>query len=219
MSVTALLALLLAAGAPARRVWQGAPPAHLAADTVAAATPAFDASRLDVAGLRLGVGADEFTTAVSRLFGPATRVRRDASWFPGYTAALEVNAMHCMTIPGRRRGGEAGNVCVMAWLDADDIVRGIRIERVFAFLDEATFRATLVRRYGAVAVQRNTGSYALGWGPLVARSLSYDSTGPGTALTAHYTVEDDMLSQSLNRLPRIRVTLQLVDAAWARTAQ
>ncbi|HEV7993740.1 MAG TPA: DUF4852 domain-containing protein [Gemmatimonadaceae bacterium] len=181
----------------------------------AANTTAFDAAHADVAGLRVGVKARDFETTVGRLFGKVARVKRSDGWYPGYAAALEVNSMGCMSIPGRRHGGEPGNVCVTAYLDGDDVVRGVRVERMFSFIDAETFRSTLVRRYGPVTAAKEAGGYQLGWGPEIDPHLAYSSSGPHTALTATYAADEDMMSSSLNAAPRIRVTLQLVDAGWA----
>jgi hypothetical protein len=181
----------------------------------AAATPAFDIARADVAGLRVGGKAKDLETTLGRLFGKVTRVPRGNGWYPGYAASLEVNSMGCMTITGRRHGGEEGNVCVTAYLDGDDVVRAVRIERVFPFIDQESFRATLVRRYGAVSGASAAGNYALGWGPEVDATLAYDRSGPHTALSAFYDIEEDLMSSALNAAPKIRVTLQLVDAPWA----
>ena len=181
----------------------------------AAAAPAFDVARADVAGLRVGVKAKEFETTVGRLFGKVGRVKRSDGWYSGYAAALEVNAMGCMSIAGRRHGGEPGNVCVTAYLDGDDVVRGVRIERMFPFIDPESFRATLVRRYGPVTEAKEAGGYQLGWGPEIDPHLAYSSSGPHTALTATYAADEDPMSSALNAAPRIRVTLQLVDAGWA----
>jgi hypothetical protein len=180
----------------------------------AAAAPTFDIARADVAGLRVGVKAKDFEGTLARLFGPVSRVKRSDGWYRGYAAALEVNSMGCFDIPGRRRGGEPGNVCITAYLDDDDVVRAVRIERVFPFIDAESFRATLVRRYGAVSGANQGGGYSLGWGPEVDQTLLYDRSGPHTALTAHYNQEESMMSSSLNAAPKIRVTLQLVDAGW-----
>jgi hypothetical protein len=180
-----------------------------------AAAPAFDAARADVAGLRVGVKAKDFETTAGRLFGKVGRVKRSDGWYPGYAAALEVNSMGCMSIPGRRHGGEPGNVCVTAYLDGDDVVRGVRIERMFTFIDAESFRSTLVRRYGPVTAANEAGGYQLGWGPQIDPHLAYSSSGPHTALTATYAADEDMMSSALNSAPRIRVTLQLVDADWA----
>jgi hypothetical protein len=181
----------------------------------AGATPPFDIARADVAGLRVGGKAKDLETTLGRLFGKVTRVPRGNGWYPGYAASLEVNSMGCLTIPGRRHSGEEGNVCVTAYLDGDDVVRAVRIERVFPFIDQEAFRATLVRRYGAVTAADSRGGYALGWGPELDGALAYDRGGPHSALTAHYAEEEDMMSRSLNAAPNIRVTLQLVDAQWA----
>ena len=186
-----------------------------APSTPAASAPSFDLASADVAGLRVGGKAKDLETTIGRLFGRVARIPRSNGWYDGYAAALEVNSMGCMTIAGRRKGGEPGNVCIIAYLDGDDVVRAVRIERVFPFVDQETFRSTLVRRYGAVADANGSLGYSLGWGPAVDESLAYDRGGPHTALTAHYATEEDMLSSSLNAAPRIRVTLQLVDAGWA----
>jgi hypothetical protein len=185
------------------------------ASSPAAAPPAFDIAHADVAGLRVGVKAKDLESTLARLFGPVSRLKRGDGWYPGYAAALEVNPMGCMTITGRNRGGEPGNVCVIAFLDGDDVVRGVRIERVFPFLEPESFRATLLRRYGAVSIANEGGGYSLGWGPEVDEALVYDRSGPHAALTAHYATEETMMSSALNAAPRIRVTLQLVDAGWA----
>ncbi|MEO8563338.1 MAG: DUF4852 domain-containing protein [bacterium] len=181
----------------------------------APAAPAFDVAKADVAGLRVGVKSKDLEATLSRLFGKVARVQRSNGWYAGYTAALEVNSMGCMTIPGRNRGGQPGNVCITAYLDGDDVVRSVRVERVFPFLDGETFRSTLVRRYGVVSAANEGGGYTMGWGPEVDQGLVYDRSGPHTALTASYATEEDMMSSALNSAPRIRITLQLVDAGWA----
>jgi hypothetical protein len=186
-----------------------------AADTAATRTPAFDVARTDVAGLRVGGKAKDLETTLERLFGRVSRVPRGDGWHPRYVAALEVNPLGCITLPGRRHAGEPGNVCVTAFLDAEDVVRTVRIERVFPYIDQESFRATLVRRYGAVTAAADRGGYALGWGPELDAALAYDRAGPRSALTAHYAEEEDMMSRSLNAAPNVRVTLQLVDAVWA----
>lgn len=178
-------------------------------------TPAkLDLSRADVAGLRVGGKAKDLEPTLARLFGPVSRVGRGKDWYAGYAAALEVNSMGCFSLPGRRNGGEPGNVCVTAYLDGDDVVRAVRIERVFPFVNQESFRATLVRRYGPVAEASDAGSYSLGWGPPVDGKAANTSSGPHTALTARYDIDDDMMRSALNAAPRVRVTLQLVDAGW-----
>ena len=193
--------------------------AVIAQATPEAAPAPFDAQQLDVAGLRVGVTAKDFEATADRLFGRVSRVSRSRNWFRGYAAALEVNSLQCFSLPGRRNSGNVGNVCVTAFLDADDVVRSIRIERVFAYLDGETFRATMVRRYGAVSAAQQGGGYALGWGPIVDPALAYSSAGPRTALSAHYAADDDFMRSGLNAAPHIRVVLHLVDAAWASSAK
>ena len=187
------------------------------APTVQVAMPqqVSDTERRDVAGLRVGGRAKDFKTTAARLFGTVRRVHRSPGWHSGYASALQVNPMQCFAMPGRKHAGEAGNVCVTAFLDANDIVRAVRIERVFPFVDVATFRATLVRRYGEVDAERDGARWSLGWGPHLNAALAYDSSGPRNALTAHYSDDDERVGHARTAAPTIRITLQLVDAAWA----
>ena len=179
----------------------------------------FDTSRLDVAGLRVGGRAKDFETTAARLFGTVTRINRSPGWHAGYASALQVNPMQCFAMPGRKHAGEAGNVCVTAFLDANDIVRAVRIERVFPFVDAETFRATLVRRYGEVDAERDGARWSLGWGPQLNATLAYDSSGPRNALTAHYREVAAHTRRSLDAAPKIRITMQLVDASWAAASK
>ncbi|MEO8334755.1 MAG: DUF4852 domain-containing protein [bacterium] len=178
-----------------------------------------DAAVNDVAGMHVGVRAKDLEATMQRMFGPVSRQKRSDKWFAGYQSAIVVNDMRCMDLPGRKGGSpQPGTVCVTAWVDGSDVVRSIRVERVFNYMDEETFRSTLVKKYGPVSSAREGGSYALGWGALVDSSLVYDQSGPRTSVAAYYDAHDDMFSRSTNSLPRIRVILQLVDAPWA-TAQ
>ena len=75
---------------------------------VLAATPAapkapFDARALDVAGLRIGVDADDFASALERLYGVPTRVGRDRDpkVNPRYAGYLELDLLRCMRLPGQ----------------------------------------------------------------------------------------------------------------------
>lgn len=176
---------------------------------------AFDLNAADVAGFRVGVDASDLEATLVRLFGPVTRrpARRDGH--PGIAAQLLVNDMGCMSLPGRRNAVGPGSVCVTALLDADDVVRAISIERVFPWMEAETFRKTLVTRYGPVTEATGSGRLSLGWGPEVPELLLYDRSGPRTALTAHYSTNEDFMSVGLNRLSDTRVVLQLVDARWA----
>src|SRR5690606_37258944 len=123
---------------------------------------------------------------LARLVGAVSRGSPGESPRPGIVASLSANQMGCMSIPGRPVAAP-GAVCVTALVDGDDIVRVVRVERLFPWFDAELFRGTMVRRYGAVADARSGGGLSLGWGPEVAEGLIYDRTGPHTALTAHYT--------------------------------
>lgn len=181
----------------------------------AAAPASFDLANADVAGFRVGMKAKELEGSLSRLYGDAQRGSAGANAFPGFTAALTVNSMGCFSIPGRRSNPEAGAVCVTAFLDRDDVVRAIRVERLFPWFDAEIFRKDLVRRYGPVADARSGSGFALGWGPEIDQRLLYDRSGPRRALVAYYTTDSDFMSRGGNARPRIRVVLQLVDADWA----
>ncbi len=182
------------------------------------APAALDLSRADVAGFRVGVKVKDLEATLTRLVGPATRRAPGKSDFPAFAGALGANEDGCYTSIGRRESPGPGAVCVTAFFDGDDVVRSIRIERLFPWFDGEVFRKTLTGRYGAVAGAKSAGDhYALGWGPEVDQSLLYDRSGPHTALTAHYSTDQDFMGRSGNALPRIRVVLQLVDAAWAST--
>jgi hypothetical protein len=180
-----------------------------------AAPAAFDLARADVAGFRVGVKARDLEATLTRLFGPVTRAKASGSGYPGFTETIESNPMGCMTIPGRRDNARPGDVCVTAFLDDGEIVRAIRVERVFPFIEAEVFRRTLVQKYGPVDGAQSGGNFSLGWGPVVVPALLYDRSGPSTALTAHYVTDEDFMASGLNSLPRIRVVLHVVDARWA----
>ena len=112
--------------------------------------PSFDIATVDVAGLRVGTKADLFERAAARLFGKTERRAVNGSGYTGFTSIIAVNEMSCSSIPGRGRV-KPGAVCATAFLDSDDVVRAIRIERVFPFIDGESFRQRLVQRYGPVA--------------------------------------------------------------------
>jgi hypothetical protein len=178
--------------------------------------PPFDLAAADVAGFRVGVKAKDLESTLQRLFGAVARAPAGKNADPRFGGMLTVNDMGCIHVPGRRGNVGPGAVCVTALFDGDEVVRSIRVERVFPYVDGEVFRRTLVGRYGAVAAARNLGSsYALGWGPDVDAALLYDRSGPRQALTAHYVDNRDFLARSGNALPQIRVVLQLVDADWA----
>ncbi|WP_411280760.1 DUF4852 domain-containing protein [Gemmatimonas sp.] len=107
--------------------------------------PAFDIATADVAGLRVGTKANLFERAAARLFGKTERRASRGSGYAGSTSIVAVNEMGCSSIPGRGRV-KPGAVCATAFLDRDDMVRAIRIERVFPYIDGESFRQVLVQR-------------------------------------------------------------------------
>ncbi len=179
----------------------------------AASGPAFDITQADVAGFRVGVKAKDLETTLARLFGPAQRSKPNRTdWF---ASKLAVNETGCMSMFGQDRS-KVGAVCVTALLDADDIVRSIRVERVFPWFDSEIFRKSLVQKYGAVASAVNSGrAFALGWGPDLDPRLGYSQSAPHNALTAHYVTNTDFASRGGNALSQMRIVLNLVDAQWA----
>lgn len=179
-------------------------------------TAAFDAGAADVSGFRVGVKGKDLEATLARLFGPVSRRPATAGVPAGVSTVLAVNEMGCMTIMGRRNNPEPGAVCVLAMLDDDDMVRQVRVERLFRYMDAEVFRSALVRKYGAVVdAQGGANGYALGWGPPVNLAAAGSPPVMRPALTATYAADEDMLTRGGNALPRILITLQLVDAEWA----
>jgi hypothetical protein len=194
-------------------------PSAAAADAAAGATGGptpLDLSRMDVAGFRVGVKVKDLEATLTRLVGPATRRAPGKDAFPALAGAIGANEDGCYTSIGRRENPGPGAVCVTAFFDGDDVVRSIRVERLFPWFDAEVFRKTLTGRYGAVAGAQSAGDhYALGWGPEVDPTLVFDRSGPHTALAAYYATDQDFMGRSGNAVPRIRIVLQLVDAEWA----
>lgn len=186
----------------------------LAAVSAAPSPAPMDLAHADIAGLRVGVRVRDMEATLTRFFGKVDKRPRSASWYAGFSSALLVNEMGCMSLPLRGRAAQPGAVCVSAWADERDVVRSIRVERVFPWLEQEAFRAPLVRKYGPVGKATAGSSYALGWGAPLDSSFSFDRSGPGTAITARYEANDDPYSRGGNALPKIRVVLELVDAAW-----
>jgi hypothetical protein len=178
--------------------------------TTVPAPVALDLAAVDVAGLRVGVSVAVMDATLTRLFGPVSRTPSGRSMHPRLTTTLETNSTGCFTIPGRRRNPAVGAVCVTALADDDQVVRVVRIERLFSWFDAELYRKALVGKYGAVADARQGAAFALGWGPMVPLA-----SGSQHALTATYDEDEDMMSRSLNAAQNIRVSLQLIDAAWA----
>lgn len=172
-----------------------------------ATAPAFDGARADVAGFRVGVPLRDLEATFERLFGGSARsTPRGATPWAGQ---IQVNAMGCMNIPGRPEA-EPGAVCVTAWYDADEVVRAIRVERVFAPLDGEVVRKALVAKYGAVGGATGRSGFTLGWGDTLPQAFGTTHT-----LTATYGAHESMMGRGMNRIPDIKIVLHLVDAAWA----
>jgi hypothetical protein len=189
--------------------------APVTAEAVGSAA-AFDAGAADVSGFRVGVKGKDLEATLARLFGPVSRRPATSGVPAGVSTVLSVNEMGCMTIMGRRNNPEPGAVCILAMLDGDDLVRQVRVERLFRYMDADVFRSALVRKYGAVAeAQGGVNGYALGWGPPVNLAAAGSPPVMRPALTATYAADEDMLTRGGNALPRILITLQLVDAEWA----
>jgi len=178
----------------------------------------FDPTTVDVSGLRVGSSIKDLVATLTRLFGPVTREPITKPVYQGLATTLTVNDMGCFAMPGRSTPPSPGTVCVTAMADNNDVVRTIRIERVFPWMDQDVFRNALVQKYGPVADAQNGGGFTLGWGPKVPVELLYDRSGPPYALTAEYLTNDDYMSRGMNALPQIRVVLSLVDASWAALA-
>jgi len=175
----------------------------------------FDATKADIAGFRVGVSAADFAATLEGLFGPVTKGPAERNAFAGIAGTVSMNGDGCFSYPGRRNNPKPGAVCVTGNVDNGGIVRSIRVERLFAPVDEEVFRKALTQKYGPVADARNGSSFVLGWGPTIDSALVYDRSGPRTALTAHYTVDSDFMREGLNEADDVRLILTLVDAAWA----
>lgn len=174
---------------------------------------AFDAKALDVAGLRVGEKSKELEVTLTRLYGPVTRRAAGSSAMPGIAQVMTLNELGCTSLPGRPTPSP-GAVCVTAQLDDRDVVRILRVERLFPWFDGEVFRSAMISRYGAVADAKSGSGYSFGWGPEVNLARAAGA-GRTHALTASYGPDEDFMSRGGNALPRIAVSLQLVDAAWA----
>jgi hypothetical protein len=181
--------------------------------TSPATAPSLDLAHADVAGLRVGMKAKVMEGALQRLFGPVER--QSAGAMPRVAARLVVNEMGCMDIPGRRRNARPGDVCVTAFLDEDDIVRAVRIERIFPPVDVAPFRRALLQKYGPAADDRFGFGVMLSWGAIPEGDFIKAFASLPFALTARFEEIDSFSGLGLNRIPDVHVTLQLADAAWA----
>lgn len=172
---------------------------------------AFDASKADIAGLRIGVNAGDLEATLKRLYGKASRGGPNPNSYAKFAGSVSMNPSGCFSVPGRRGNPVPGTVCITASFDSDEVVRAIRIERYFPWFDREVLRKTLIKKYGPVTGARGGGGALLGWGP--------DVEGVGKALTAHYSEDSDFMSDALNSAPKIKVALQLVDPVWVAANQ
>lgn len=178
-----------------------------------AAAP-FDPSGLDVAGFRVGVSVADLSATLERLYGPVERGSPGENPPPGMTGVVRVNSMGCMSLPGRPEA-KPGAVCLTAWHDAKDVIRAIRIERLFPPMDGETVRKALVARYGPVGSATGRNGFTLGWGPDVVVGSSTNGPIHQPTLLATFAAHESFMGRGTNRIPDTRVVLHLVDAAWA----
>lgn len=173
----------------------------------------FDASQADAAGLRVGGRVRDMEATLARLFGKVSRGGAGSGSFKGFAGTLEVNNTGCFSIPGRRNNPQPGAVCVTAYFDADEIVRMVRIQRLFPpNFDGEVFRKALVQKYGPASGVARGG---IGWGPGVPGAVVNNPAITVDALTASFSADTDVMSTGLNRRENVIVSLQLIDAAWA----
>lgn len=181
----------------------------------------FAASDIDVAGMRIGVDADDLQAALERLYSAkVSRVdgARDHMIDKRYAGYLEIDLLTCMGGGYRKRDPRPGDVCVRAYYDEDEVIRTIIVVRVFPWMDYEKVRDAAVARYGAVSATAG-GGMALGWGPTVDPKLLSYRVGEGHALTLHVNSPSDLMDQALNSRPKVNVALQLADADWAASAR
>ena len=67
----------------------------------------FDASKADVAGLRIGVSKKDMEATLTRLFGTVTPGYMSGGGFKGFAGAIEVNSLGCASGMGREEEAAA----------------------------------------------------------------------------------------------------------------
>lgn len=179
----------------------------------------FVAAEVDIAGMRVGVGADEFKAALERLYS-ADVERVDAKGKGGmdtrYAGYLEIDLLTCMGGGYRRRDPAAGDVCVRAYFDDDDVIRTIIMLRVFPWMEIEPIRAAAIARYGTVS--QSSGAAYIGWGPTVDPKLLSYKFQEGYAITMNINSPSDLMGGNYSR-PLVIVALQLIDPEWAANAK
>ena len=122
-----------------------------------------DSSKADVAGFRVGVARKDWKRRWTRLFGKVTPgYMGGGGMFKGFTSVIEVNSMGCRSGFSAKKKPQPGAVCVTAYLDSSEVVRMIRVERLFPpGFDSDVFEKALVQKYGPASGSRRGSS----WGP------------------------------------------------------
>jgi hypothetical protein len=175
----------------------------------------FDTAKADVAGLRVGGRVSDMEATLTRLFGTVSRGTANSGSFKGFAGTLEVNNTGCFSMVGRRNNPRPGAVCVTAYFDAEQIVRMVRIERLFPpRWDDKVFRDALVRKYGPPSGSQRSG---ISWGPGVPGAVLNNPEIVVDALIASVRRDSDVLSTISGALENVIVSLQLIDAPWAAT--
>jgi len=172
----------------------------------------FDASKTDVAGLRIGGSKKDMEATLTRLFGKVTPGHMSANP-KGFAGAIEVNSLGCRSgFTNRKTRPQPGAVCVTAYYDAGDTIRMVRVERMFPpNFDVNVFRKALVQKYGPPSGGRG----GLSWGAGVPGTVFNNPDSFVDALTATVAYDEDISSIGANRLENAIASLQLLDAAWA----
>jgi hypothetical protein len=182
-----------------------------------AAMPAFagfDSSKADVAGLRIGVSKKDMEATLTRLFGKVTPGYMSGEGsFKGFASVIEVNSMGCRSGFSAKKKPQPGAVCVTAYLDGSDVVRMVRVERLFPpGFDSRVFEKALTQKYGPASGSRRGSS----WGPGVPGAVLNNPSITVDALTASAAADHDISDLGGNRLQNVIVSLQLIDANWAK---
>jgi hypothetical protein len=173
----------------------------------------FDASKADVAGLRVGVRKRDMEATLTRLFGKVTPGSYSGGSFKGFAGVIEVNSMGCRSGFSAKTRPRPGAVCVTAYYDSDEVVRMVRVERMFPpNFDGNVFQKALAQKYGPATGGRSRG---MSWGPGVPGAVLNSPNTFVDALTASVVADNDITSLGANRLENVIVSLQLIDAAWA----
>lgn len=178
-----------------------------------AATP-FNPSGVDVAGFQVGVPVVDLSATLERLYGPVERGGPGENPPPGMVGLVRVNSMGCMSLPGRPEA-KPGAVCLTAWHDDKEIVRAIRVERLFPSMNGEAVRQALVARYGPVTSAVGGNGFTLGWGPEVVVGKSANGPIRQPTLLASFAAHESFMGRGTNRIPDTRVVLHLVDVEWA----